>query len=403
MSKAQGPRAKVDGPRAKVQGPRDQVTRIKHRGSVLTSIEKGSALCYHRPTMRKLDDGSLLTKYDQEEMIAVLDRFPDQCREAIALGEGCEPPSTKRIDMVIVCGMGGSAMAGEIARRFARIPLFVNRSYSLPPFVDRHTLLVAISYSGNTAETLSALDQGIEKEVPTFCISSGGRMEEIAGDRGIPFLKIPSGYQPRAAMGHLALPLLVVLSRIGALKEINPWEGLLQDLDRLRVRCTATVPSEANPAKMLAATLNGKVPSIYGTVDNTDLVAMRWKTQINENAKQPAFWNVFPELNHNEILAMVRADLLPNHTFVFLRNDYDLPENIGRIRIMKELFRRNALQFTEAVAEGASEIAQIFSQIYLGDYVSFYLALLNEVDPTPVSLIEEFKKELKAREMGGGC
>jgi len=348
--------------------------------------------------MRELDDKAFLTKYDSEGMIFVLDRFVGQCKEAIETGERFDFPVIEGIDQIIVCGMGGSAMAGEIARRFARVPLVVNRSYTLPPFAGEHTLLITISYSGDTAETLSALDQGIGRCTSILCISSGGRMEEIARTRGIRFLKIPSGYQPRAAMGYLALPLLVTLSRVGLLEDIGPWETLLQELDRVRARCTATVPIEENPAKQLARILSGRIPLIYGTVDNTDLVAMRWKTQFNENAKQPAFWNVFPELNHNEILTLVRADLLANQYVLLLQNDYDRPENRTRMEIMMTLFERDKVPFTEVKAEGESELAQVLSQIYLGDYVSYYLALLNKVDPTPVVLIEEFKQALAKRE-----
>lgn len=348
--------------------------------------------------MRELDDKAFLTKYDKEGMIFVLDRFVDQCKEAIKTGERFDFPITADIDQIIICGMGGSAMAGEIAKRFAQIPLFVNRSYDLPIFIDRHTLLVAISYSGNTAEALSSLAQGIERGAMMFTISSGGKMEEIARTRGIRSLKVPSGYQPRAAMGYLALPLLITLSRMDLLKDVGSWEDLLEGLDKVRTRCTYTAPTKENPAKQLARTLSGRIPLIYGTVDDTDFIAMRWKTQFNENAKQPAFWNVFPELNHNEILALVRADLLANQYVLLLQNDYDRRENRDRMEIMMTLFERYKVPFTEVKAEGESELAQILSQIYLGDYVSYYLALLNEVDPTPVVLIEEFKQALVKKE-----
>lgn len=223
-------------------------------------------------------------------------------------------------------------------------------------------------------------------------------MGEISKAQGIPLLKIPSGYQPRAAMGYLALPLLVLLSRIGVLDKNTPWEALLSEIDRIRAQCTASVPAENNQAKELAYALRERVPLIYGTVDNTDLVAMRWKTQFNENAKQPAFWNVFPELNHNEILTLVRADLLANQYVLLLQNDYDCRENRNRMEIMMALFEKNKVPFTEVKAEGESELAQVLSQIYLGDYVSYYLALLNKVDPTPVALIEEFKQALAKRD-----
>ena len=332
----------------------------------------------------------IAAKADSSGMIDVLDSFGAQCRDAVARSEGFAVPEFE-VDKIVVCGMGGSAMAGEIARRFARIPLIVNRSYDLPEYVDRHTLLVAISYSGNTAETLSSLEQGSGRNAPTIAISSGGKLGEISETRGIPLLRVPSGYQPRAALGHLAVPLLAVLSRLDLLKEIGPWDSPLQAIDHVRNRCTAAVPTEVNPAKRLARTLNGRIPVIYGTVDNTDLVAMRWKTQINENAKQPAFWNVFPELNHNEILALVKADLFEDQFLILLKNDYDRRENLDRMRIMTDLLAEKAVRFTEVTAEGECEIAQILTQIYFGDYVSYYLALLNEVDPTPVALIEAFK------------
>lgn len=350
--------------------------------------------------MNRLDDEKLRGRCDEQGMIGVIDRFGAQCKEAIERGaqlDRGELPTGKRIDEVVVCGMGGSAMAGDIAKRFAKFPLFINRSYTLPAFVDQHTLLIAISYSGNTAETLSALDAGIAAGAVPLIIASGGELEVRSKAEEIPFLKIPAGYQPRAALGHLALPLLLTLARLGLLKEIEPWKTLHQGLDRVRERCTVSIPTERNPAKQLALALNGRIPIVYGTVDNTCLIAMRWKTQINENAKQPAFWNAFPELNHNEILALVRADLLSDQHVLLLENDYDLPENRGRIEIMTELFAEHKVLFTRVRAEGASELAQILAQIHLGDYVSYYLALLNGVDPTPVELIEGFKQALAAR------
>jgi glucose/mannose-6-phosphate isomerase len=347
--------------------------------------------------MGKLNQEKILNEYDAQGMIRVLDRFPSQCEEAIELGKNWDLPSIDKVDRVIICGMGGSAMAGEITRRFARIPVFVNRGYTLPGSVDRHSLLVAVSYSGNTAETISCLNQGKKRDIPTACITSGGEAERIAAKGDISLLKIPSGYQPRAAMGWLALPLLSLLENIDVLNDLGDWGALIDGLNKVRTDCTWDVPDGDNPAKQLARTLFDKLPCIYGTVDNTDLVAMRWKTQINENAKQPAFWNVFPELNHNEILAMEHASLMRNHSIVMLKNSFDRPENRARMEIMQGLFAERSIPVTQTMADGATELAQIISQIYLGDYVSLYLALLNGVDPTPVRLIEQFKRELAMR------
>jgi len=199
-------------------------------------------------------------------------------------------------------------------------------------------------------------------------------------------------------MGYLTLPLLATLSRIGLLKEIGPWDALLAGLAQVKDRCTLGIPTDENPAKQLAETLASHVPVVYGTVDNTDVVAMRFKTQFNENAKQPAFWNAFPELNHNELVALVRADLLPNQHVLLLENDYDLPENRDRMEITASLLEKSAVPYTRVSAGGESELAQVFSQIYFGDYVSYNLAICNGVDPTPVEPIEEFKRALAGRD-----
>jgi len=348
--------------------------------------------------MFAIDSKDFPSSLDKERMISVLDRFPDQCASAIERGEGFELLPKQRIDKVVVCGMGGSAVAGDLVKRFSRFPFFTNRSYIPPVFADRHTLLVAISYSGNTAETLSSLARGIEAGASILVIASGGQLERISNAQDLPFLKIPSGYQPREAVGHLALPLFATLSRVGLLKEIGPWDALLAGLAQVKDRCTLSIPVDENPAKRLAETLTSHVPVIYGTVDNTDVVAMRFKTQFNENAKQPAFWNVFPELNHNELVALVRADLLPNQHVLLLENAYDLPENRDRMEITASLLEKNAIPCTKVSADGESELTQVFSQIYFGDYVSYYLAICNGVDPTPVEPIEEFKKALAGQD-----
>lgn len=347
--------------------------------------------------MNRLDNQKVLKTLDPFGMLRTLDMFPPQCRDAIQLGSEFQWKPAADVDQIVVCGMGGSAMAGEIISRFSRPSSEVVRGYRLPSYVDGRTLVIAVSYSGNTVETLSCLEQGINRGALILIISSGGRMGEISKEKGIAWLKIPSGYQPRAATGYLALPLLAILSQLGLLTEAGSWESLLQELDRMKGRCTFSVPTAENPAKRLANTLNGRIPLIYGTAGNTKLVAMRWKTQINENAKQPAFWNAFPELNHNESVALARADLLLNQHVLLLENDYDLLENRVRREVMEPLFKKSNVSFTKVSAEGDGVLAQIFSQIYFGDYVSTYLAFLNKVDPTPVALIEEFKDALAQR------
>ena len=348
--------------------------------------------------MDKLDSETVLANYDKAGMLGILDGFPRQCQEAIKLGNNFDLRLPYGIKQVVICGMGGSAMAGEVARRFSQLPLFVNRSHDLPPFTDGHTLLIAVSYSGNTTETISALKSGIEKGVFAVCLSSGGEIGRIANAHGLPLLKIPAGYQPRAALGYLAISLVTTLIEAQILTDIGRREALFSELDKVRTQCTHAVGATTNPAKNLARHLFGKFPLVYGTVNNTDLVAMRWKTQINENAKQPAFWNAFPELNHNEILSMVKKEYAHRLFVILLENHYDKRANLLRMHIMQSLLKDHSVGFRRVTTSGETELVQLISQIYFGDYVSFYLALLNQVDPTPVTLIEEFKKELLLRQ-----
>jgi len=346
--------------------------------------------------MADLDHLDVYEQQDRERMRDVLETFPEQCETAVQLGERFQIATTDAIDKVVICGMGGSAMAGEIARRFSRVPVFVNRSYRLPLSIDRTTLLIAVSYSGNTDETVTALEEGLERGLPIVCLSSGGRIGTFAKKYSLPFLRIPTGYQPRMAMGYLSLPLLVLLDRLNLVRTLGPWEAVVTQMKTVQSRCGWRVSADENPAKGLALKLCNKLPLIYGVVGNTDLVAMRWKTQVNENAKQAAFWNVFPELNHNEILSFTKHELLSRFFLILLRNGYDSEENVARMRLMEALFDKRAVPYAEVRAEGETELAQILSQVYFGDYVSFYLALLNRVDPTPVALIEHFKQDLKA-------
>ncbi|MFQ5794402.1 MAG: bifunctional phosphoglucose/phosphomannose isomerase [Candidatus Bipolaricaulia bacterium] len=339
--------------------------------------------------------------YDSQGMLGILKRFPEQCRTALGIGARFQIPEGLKtgIDEIIVLGMGGSGITGDLIKRFAIRPVSVCRNYQLPEFADDHTLLLAVSYSGNTEETLSALQDGLQRGGQVICISSGGELQRICEREGLPFIKIPAGLQPRAALGYLSLPLLWVCTQLGMTSiPADALEQLVETLEQMAGELGPSVPNAENPAKSLAKELLGQVPLIYGTADNTDVVAQRWKAQLNENSKQPAFWNFLPELNHNEITGLTLMEkLMPNATVILLCNDYDFDRNRRRIEIMKSILYDHGIPLQQIQAEGDSEVAQIYSQIYLGDFVSVYLAILNEIDPTPVEIIEAFKREMAQR------
>jgi glucose/mannose-6-phosphate isomerase len=199
------------------------------------------------------------------------------------------------------------------------------------------------------------------------------------------------------------LPLLVVLSRILPFRPLGDLDSVAKGLEAARMIWQLSAPEPENEAKTIAQSLNGRIPLIYGTADNTDLCAMRWKTLLNENSKQPAFWGAIPELNHNEVVSLGMPSLLGGYAAVFLRNSRDLPDNMLRLDITKGLYEAAGVACYEHVARGASELEELLLQIYLGGYVSYYLALLNGVDPTPVKIIEDLKKSLGVRHSSMGA
>lgn len=206
-------------------------------------------------------------------------------------------------------------------------------------------------------------------------------------------IKVPAGLQPRAALGYLLLPVLKLLAGMGPPSE--ELDSLPDFLGQGGACWARTVPLRDNRAKQIASGLFGKVPLVYGVEGTTDAVARRWKTQFNENSKQPAFWNVVPEQNHNEIEGLERADLLPNVKIILLRTELDHRRNQKRVEIVKEFLREHQVEYEEVWAEGTEKLRATFYSIYLGDLTSVYLALLNRCDPTKIRSITKLKERLK--------
>lgn len=338
-----------------------------------------------------------LLALDRGRMLEALRSFPNQAERG--LGLSCRVPhGFQGFKSVVILGMGGSAIAGDILARFAPLPVHTVRDYALPGWVNADTFLVAISYSGETEETLSAFQEGLRRTRRAVALTTGGALAALCEEEGVPWVPIPPGLQPRAALGFLLFPLLGCFSRFGLLAG-NPGSSV-SELARLRDRCLPE--AHPNPAQDLAQALFQRVPVIYGA-GFTGPVAYRWKTQLNENAKQPAFWAELPELCHNEIVGYeLFARVLPQGTMVFLRTSFDHPRVAKRVEILKEVLAFQRLPFLEVWAEGADPLSQALWLLYLGDWVSFYLALLNGVDPTPVQPIQELNARLRQTLCGLG-
>jgi glucose/mannose-6-phosphate isomerase len=329
--------------------------------------------------------------------------LPEQMAKAFKMAGGWNVPVDLFPDVrnVVVVGMGGSAIGGDIARSFLAkemlIPFQVCRNYVLPEYVDDETLVIAASYSGNTEETLAAVDDALERSAMIVALSTGGLLEEVAQLNEIPKLKLPAGLQPRAAIGYSFVPLMVFLEKIGLVKNVGERiQATIAHLRTTRERMVEDGSSTTNPAKQLAGLLHKRVPLIYAGPTLTDVVASRWKAQICENAKTMAFANHYPEFNHNELVGLcnLSMDFKEQIIVINLRSIDDHEKNSVRVDVVKQILEEQDILVIDLWATGESELERVFNLIQMGDFVSYYLAILSEVDPTPVDAIENLKEEL---------
>ncbi|MGA7159925.1 MAG: bifunctional phosphoglucose/phosphomannose isomerase [Bacteroidota bacterium] len=341
-----------------------------------------------------------IAQYDPSGMRSLIFHFPKQVEEAVAIGEAARIKfPISKIDNIVVSGLGGSAIGGDLLRSYLAgeiaVPIAVSRNYFLPEYVGERSLVIVSSYSGNTEETISSHHDAVKRRAKVFCITSGGAVKQFAGKRKQPVIEIPGGLPPRAALGYSFFPTLIVLSKLGFFKskkkEINETIALLKK----KAGLYGDLASQENLSLRIAQTLHGKLPVIYSSVERFDTVNVRWRGQFSENAKTLAYGHVFPELNHNEIVGWeVLKDSMKKIHVVILRDAEDNPRIQLRMNITKGIIRDFAAGITEVQSEGKSVLARMFSLLYLGDWLSFYLAMLNGVDPTPVKKIDFLKNEL---------
>lgn len=340
----------------------------------------------------------VVKKYDPVGMLSLIENFPLQVQEAIEIGENADLGnlSVQDVKAIVFLGMGGSAIGGDLLRSVLinelKVPMLVNREYHLPAFVDENTLVIASSYSGNTEETISALGEAKSKNAKILCITTGGKIAAIAKENSYPLISIPGGISPRAALGYSFFPILVAFSRLGLItdKQTDSEETIIL-LREMKNELSLATPG--NSAQVLAEDLKGRIPLIYGTEGFRGVVASRWKGQINENSKHLAFWNAFSELNHNETVGWEHPELTEKIHLILLKDNEDVRMR-KRMEVTSDIIRPHVHGITEVRSRGKSDIARMFSLIYFGDFVSWYLAMLNQADPTPVKVIDHLKSEL---------
>lgn len=349
--------------------------------------------------MNRLDALCMDPARDPQGMEQAIASLPGQCTEAWELVQGLPlPEGYRRAESVIILGMGGSAIGGALLRSLVEaecpVPVIVNRDYGVPGWVGPRTLAIASSYSGDTEETLAAFDGCLARGAMTVALASGGRLRDRAQGHG-PFFQVTYRGQPRAALGYSLIPLVGIFQRLGLIRDksedISEATTVMEGWQR---EISPSVPASRNAAKQLALGLHGKVPVVYGAAHLSE-VARRWKGQVSENAKGFAASDVLPELNHNAVVGYERPENASEHiVVVLLRSDLYHPRVALRCDITAELLRQRGLRCADVAARGRSPLAQMLSAIHFGDYVSFYLGLLNGVDPSSVDAIRYVKGRL---------
>jgi len=348
-----------------------------------------------------LNNIKTISKVDKGNFLRYLSRFSDQCQNAIDIAKACKQSlKVKKIQNVVILGMGGSAIGGDLLKTFLMdelpVPIIVNRNFKLPRFVNEKSLVFAISYSGNTEETLTTFKEALKRKANLVVISSGGRLAFLSSRQKLPLIQIPPRLPPRAALGYLFLPMLIFLEKwklienqslniIEAINVLREQEGLYNP--------TLTVPG--NRAKEIALKIHKKIPLIIATEGLTDSIALRWKCQINENSKNLAFIQLSPELGHNDIEGWKGAGKLSKNLIgLVLKTSNETEDNLCRINAIESRLKDHVSDILTIQEKNSGKLAQILSLCYLGDYVSFYLSVLNKVDPTPVSNIDALKLKL---------
>ncbi len=329
-------------------------------------------------------------------MHTLIAQLPDQCREAWAAGQRWAlPDSLRRPSRVVVVGMGGSAIGAEvvssIAARLSTVPVTIVRGYTPPP-TDADTLVIATSYSGETEETLEAFQRTLVEPSMHLAMTTGGRLARLGDSLGYDVFGFEFSGPPRAAIGWGVFPLMAILQRLGALPlETSAVEATFAELDQCAADWGIDVPLEDNAAKQIATALHGRIPVIVGS-EMLEVAARRWAGQMSENAKQWALHVALPEMNHNLIVGLAAPAIAREALHGVILDSRAVHERTRlRVQLTADAMNTAAIPHHELMIGGTHPLDSVLRACYLGDWVSLYLAMLNEVNPTPVPAVDQLK------------
>ena len=338
-------------------------------------------------------------RVDSLDMWGATAGLPEQVEAALAGAKGVAGlPNHRQVENVVVLGMGGSGIAGDVllavAAPFMPVPVTVVKGYELPDYVGANSLVFAMSFSGDTEETLEAVGQAYESGAALVVVSSGGQLGRLAGEWQVPVIGVPAEIpQPRAALGAMAIPPLVVLEEIGLFPGAVHWAKLA--VRQLRRRRDQLV-KPGNLAEDVARRIGRTIPLIHSSQALGAAAALRWKAQVNENAKAPAFFNVYPELCHNEIAGWGQNGDVTRQVFtlVNLRHDAEHPQVARRFDLVSDVLREVLAGIVEVRAAGEGDLAQLLDLAIIGDFVSLQMAGHEDIDPGPIPVLVELKERL---------
>lgn len=320
--------------------------------------------------------------------------FPIQLQEALIIGKNHKfitPIST--FSNIVVTGLGGSGIGGSIVQNFVfdklNVPFIVNKDYFLPAFVNKHSLVIVCSYSGNTEETLMAMQQARKQKATIVCITSGGKVAEIAKAKKLDCILVPAGMPPRSCLGYSMVQLLWVLHHFQLIT--NSFEKEIKGAIKKMI---ANEEDTQKQSLTIAKKMVGKTPIVY-SASTIEGVAVRFRQQINENSKMLAWHGAVPEMNHNELVGW--RDTATDKVVVILRNHDDFDRVQLRIEIGKEIMKKYKPTILEIYSEGKTYWERIFHLIHITDWISVHLADLRELDATEVKVIDFLKKSLAAK------
>lgn len=350
-----------------------------------------------------------IKEIDSQNMFGTLTSFPDQIFDAIRIGKDVPFFDNPNSNQLFILGMGGSAIAGDLLYNLLsntegaeHLSITVNRNYTIPSTINENSNVIISSYSGGTEETLTAFDLAIKKTKHIICICSGGELYNKAKLYNLPVISIPKGYQPRAAIGYSFFPILFTILKSNLI-DVSAKEKIFKDIEDLvnilkeKANFYSNISDKSNYALNIAHKIYDTIPVIYSSVDRLSAVNFRWRCQIQENAKNMAFGNLLPEMNHNEINSWSYPRYLSQRFSMILLIDKDDNQRIkNRFNALKNILDNQFATIITIESEYQSFLHRIFDITYLGDWISYYLAILNRVDPTPIPLISKLKDFLQS-------